>query len=198
MVAHRLDSSGTGCHGTLKLLHQELGIEMMLSVMQGSRASLLHLSDQPLVTPDVLTTVQHEQAIELPDGFGIEDWNTREAELLADDDSLISHMPADHTLGARPKGDLKWFHDGMAKHQKHQHARTPPNIYQCLFPGCNSQYKTRPDNLRQHHTVKGHFVDDQDDSTKGRKREKSLEPGQQTQLFMGSDERRSIVYHFSV
>ena len=72
--------------------------------------------------------------------------------------------------GYRPKGDPKWFHGSMAKHKKLQHA--PPKIYPCPFPGCNSQYKNRPDNLRQHQIEKGHFVDGQDGPSKGRKRKK--------------------------
>lgn len=72
--------------------------------------------------------------------------------------------------GYRPKGDPKWFHGSMAKHKKLQHA--PPTIYPCPFPGCNSQYRNRPDNLRQHQIEKGHFVDDHDGSSRGRKRKK--------------------------
>lgn len=63
--------------------------------------------------------------------------------------------------GYRPKGDPRWFGGSMAKHKKLQHSTTPPKIYQCPFPGCTSQYKNRPDNLRQHQIEKGHFVDGQ-------------------------------------
>ncbi|KAK8931845.1 hypothetical protein H634G_04354 [Metarhizium anisopliae BRIP 53293] len=74
--------------------------------------------------------------------------------------------------GYRPKGNPQWFHGSMAKHKKLMHANTPPTIYPCPFPGCNSQYKNRPDNLRQHQIEKGHFVDGQEESTKSRKRRK--------------------------
>lgn len=63
--------------------------------------------------------------------------------------------------GYRPKGDPRWFGGSMAKHKKLQHATSPPKIYRCPFPGCTSQYKNRPDNLRQHQIDKGHFMDDQ-------------------------------------
>lgn len=60
--------------------------------------------------------------------------------------------------GYRPEGDPRWFPGSMAKHKKLQHATTPAKIYRCPFPGCTSQYKNRPDNLRQHQIKKGHFV----------------------------------------
>lgn len=60
--------------------------------------------------------------------------------------------------GYRPKGDPQWFKGSMAKHKKLQHSTAPPKIYKCPFPGCSSQYKNRPDNLRQHQIEKGHFV----------------------------------------
>lgn len=61
--------------------------------------------------------------------------------------------------GYRPKGDPQWFKGSMAKHKKLQHSAEPPKIYKCPYPGCTSQYKNRPDNLRQHKIEKGHFVD---------------------------------------
>lgn len=64
--------------------------------------------------------------------------------------------------GYRPKGDPRWFGGSMAKHKKLQHGAGPPKIYKCPFPGCTSQYKSRPDNLRQHQIDKGHFVDGED------------------------------------
>ncbi len=63
--------------------------------------------------------------------------------------------------GYRPKGDPQWFRGSMAKHKKLQHSSTPPVIYKCPFPGCNSQYKNRQDNLRQHQIEKNHFVGDE-------------------------------------
>lgn len=68
--------------------------------------------------------------------------------------------------GYRPKGDPRWFPGSMAKHKKLQHATSPPKIYRCPFPGCTSQYKNRPDNLRQHQIDKGHFVEGQDDASR--------------------------------
>ncbi|KAI1657960.1 hypothetical protein F4813DRAFT_65284 [Daldinia decipiens] len=63
--------------------------------------------------------------------------------------------------GYRPKGDPQWFKGSMAKHKKMQHSTGPPVIYKCPFPGCNSQYKNRQDNLRQHQIDKNHFVGDE-------------------------------------
>ncbi|KAM5348358.1 hypothetical protein ACJ41O_008182 [Fusarium nematophilum] len=74
--------------------------------------------------------------------------------------------------GYRPKGDPRWFGGSMAKHKKLQHATTPPKIYRCPYPGCTSQYKNRPDNLRQHQIEKGHFVDGQDAGRRPAKRRK--------------------------
>ncbi|KAL7627684.1 hypothetical protein AAE478_001878 [Parahypoxylon ruwenzoriense] len=63
--------------------------------------------------------------------------------------------------GYRPKGDPQWFKGSMAKHKKMQHSTGPPIIYKCPYPGCNSQYKNRQDNLRQHQIEKNHFVGDE-------------------------------------
>ena len=67
--------------------------------------------------------------------------------------------------GYRPKGDPKWFAGSMAKHKRLMHATSPPKIYKCEYPGCKSQYKNRPDNLRQHQIEKGHFVNSGDGSS---------------------------------
>ncbi|POR31182.1 Uncharacterized protein TPAR_08605 [Tolypocladium paradoxum] len=76
--------------------------------------------------------------------------------------------------GYRPKGDPRWFGGSMAKHKKLQHGAGPPKIYKCPFPGCTSQYKSRPDNLRQHQIDKGHFVDSGDgESRRPSKRKKT-------------------------
>jgi hypothetical protein len=72
--------------------------------------------------------------------------------------------------GYRPKGDPQWFKGSMAKHKKLQHATTPPKIYRCPFPGCTSQYKNRPDNLRQHQIDKGHFVEDEASRRPGKRK----------------------------
>jgi len=58
----------------------------------------------------------------------------------------------------RPKGDPQWFKGSMAKHKKLQHSTDPPKIFKCPFPGCTSQYRNRPDNLRQHQIEKNHWV----------------------------------------
>ncbi|KAI1116870.1 hypothetical protein F5Y14DRAFT_36724 [Nemania sp. NC0429] len=63
--------------------------------------------------------------------------------------------------GYRPKGDPQWFKGSMAKHKKMQHSTNPPVIFKCPFPGCNSEYKNRRDNLRQHQIEKNHFVGDE-------------------------------------
>ncbi|KAH7121852.1 hypothetical protein B0J13DRAFT_567358 [Dactylonectria estremocensis] len=64
--------------------------------------------------------------------------------------------------GYRPKGDPRWFAGSMAKHKKLQHAIVPPKIYRCPYPGCTSEYKNRPDNLRQHQIEKGHYLNNQE------------------------------------
>ena len=61
--------------------------------------------------------------------------------------------------GYRPKGDPKWFKGSIAKHKKLQHSGEPATIYKCPYPGCTSQYKNRPDNLRQHQIERNHWVD---------------------------------------
>ncbi|KAI0875861.1 hypothetical protein GGS24DRAFT_269559 [Hypoxylon argillaceum] len=63
--------------------------------------------------------------------------------------------------GYKPKGDPQWFKGSMAKHKKMQHSSNPPTIFKCPFPGCNSEYKNRRDNLRQHQIEKNHFVGDE-------------------------------------
>jgi hypothetical protein len=60
-----------------------------------------------------------------------------------------------------PKGDPRWFSCSLSKHMRLQHSTKPPIIYRCQYPGCTSQYKNRPDNLRQHQIEKGHFPDGQ-------------------------------------
>ncbi|KAI0402089.1 hypothetical protein F4802DRAFT_600464 [Xylaria palmicola] len=72
--------------------------------------------------------------------------------------------------GYRPKGDPQWFKGSMAKHKKMQHSPNPPIIYKCPFPGCNSEYKNRRDNLRQHQIEKNHFVGDEASRPHKRKR----------------------------
>lgn len=75
--------------------------------------------------------------------------------------------------GYRPEGDPRWFPGSMAKHKKLQHGTSPPKIYRCPYPGCTSQYRNRPDNLRQHQLKKGHFMEgDEDIASRPPKRKK--------------------------
>ncbi|KAI8219699.1 hypothetical protein K4K55_012082 [Colletotrichum sp. SAR 10_96] len=75
--------------------------------------------------------------------------------------------------GYRPKGDPQWFKGSMAKHKKLQHSAAPPKIYRCPYPGCTSQYKNRPDNLKQHQQDKGHFVEGDTSVRRPSKRKKT-------------------------
>ncbi|GAP82582.1 putative zinc finger protein [Rosellinia necatrix] len=80
--------------------------------------------------------------------------------LASSGQKVEANEPCD-ICGYRPKGDPQWFKGSMAKHKKMQHSTNPPVIYKCPFPGCNSEYKNRRDNLRQHQIEKGHFVGDE-------------------------------------
>jgi hypothetical protein len=71
-----------------------------------------------------------------------------------------------------PKGDPRWFSCSLSKHMRLQHSTKPPIIYRCQYPGCTSQYKNRPDNLRQHQIEKGHLTDGQDTGKRSNKRRK--------------------------
>lgn len=77
--------------------------------------------------------------------------------------------------GYRPKGDPQWFKGSMAKHKKLQHSNAPPRIYKCPYPGCTSQYKNRPDNLRQHQIEKSHFVGGEDIAPKRPSKRKKVD-----------------------
>lgn len=77
--------------------------------------------------------------------------------------------------GYRPKGDPKWFKGSMGKHKRLQHSSEPPKVYKCPFKGCNSQYKNRPDNLRQHQIDKGHFVGNEAETLKRQTKRKRVE-----------------------
>ena len=91
----------------------------------------------------------------------------------AGSDNTTQSMDSCEICGYRPKGDPRWFGGSMAKHKKLQHAEGPPTIYRCTYPGCRSQYKNRPDNLRQHQIDKGHFVDGDDSSRRAKRRKMS-------------------------
>jgi hypothetical protein len=76
--------------------------------------------------------------------------------------------------GYRPKGDPQWFKGSMAKHKKLQHSAAPPKIYKCPYPGCNSQYRSRPDNLRQHQIEKNHWAPGEDGSARRPSKRKKM------------------------
>lgn len=78
--------------------------------------------------------------------------------------------------GFRPKGHPRWFRGTMAKHMKNQHSTEPDKIYKCTFPGCKSEYRNRPDNLRQHQIEKGHMTDG-DTARRPSKRKRVERPG---------------------
>ncbi len=80
----------------------------------------------------------------------------------------------------RPKGDPKWFRGSLAKHMKLQQSDLPPTIYKCEYPGCNSQYKNRFDNLMQHKMEKNHFT--ANDATDRRARRRPRQPQQEQQI----------------
>ncbi len=77
--------------------------------------------------------------------------------------------------GYRPKGDPQWFKGSMAKHKKLQHSTEPPKIFKCPFPGCTSQYKNRPDNLRQHQIEKNHWVKGDEGTSRRPSKRKKVE-----------------------
>ncbi|OHW91377.1 hypothetical protein CSPAE12_10059 [Colletotrichum incanum] len=99
----------------------------------------------PLTTTDAHSESLNEPTQVSPSGTG------QKIEVKASDCCEI--------CGYQPKGDPQWFKGSMAKHKKLQHSTAPPKIYRCPYPGCTSQYKNRPDNLKQHQQDKGHFVD---------------------------------------
>lgn len=72
--------------------------------------------------------------------------------------------------GYRPRGDPRWFGGSMAKHKRLQHGAGPRKMYRCPYPGCRSQYRSRPDNLRQHQLDKGHFVEGEEGEAGSRRR----------------------------
>ncbi|KAH7626339.1 hypothetical protein B0T09DRAFT_272606 [Sordaria sp. MPI-SDFR-AT-0083] len=74
-------------------------------------------------------------------------------------DSDPQSPPQCHLCDYRPNGHPRWYKGSMAKHMKVKHSDQPDRIYACTYPGCKSQYKNRPDNLRQHKIEKGHWVE---------------------------------------
>lgn len=105
-------------------------------------------ANETLQTPPAIPNANTEPPIEIPQSY--QSGTGQKAEAQAYDRCEI--------CGYRPKGDPQWFKGSMAKHKKLQHSTAPPKIYRCPYPGCTSQYKNRPDNLKQHQQDKGHFV----------------------------------------
>ncbi|CAK7266934.1 hypothetical protein SEPCBS57363_002341 [Sporothrix epigloea] len=95
----------------------------------------------------------------MPDGTDMDDASGKKVEVEADDCCEL--------CGYRPKGDPKWFRGSMAKHQLTKHSAEV--IYKCPFPNCKSQYRNRPDNLRQHQLEKNHFVGEDAATAKAKK-----------------------------
>jgi hypothetical protein len=83
----------------------------------------------------------------------------RTAEPPASSSLKVAAKESCSLCGFRPKGHPKWFRGTMAKHMKNQHSAEPDKIFKCTFPGCKSEYRNRPDNLRQHQIEKGHMMD---------------------------------------
>lgn len=48
----------------------------------------------------------------------------------------------------RPTGDVRYRRGSLAKHMKTVHG--PARLFPCTHPGCESVFKNRPDNLKQH------------------------------------------------
>ncbi|KAF9881771.1 zinc finger protein [Colletotrichum karsti] len=120
---------------------QSNAMEAMVSMYSGSIDQVMDVV-QPLPTPDNST------ANTSPD-----------AQATQSDSGPVHAYDRCDLCDYRPRGDPQWFKGSMAKHKKLQHSTAPPKIYRCPYPGCTSQYKNRPDNLKQHQQDKGHFVD---------------------------------------
>jgi hypothetical protein len=126
-----------------------------------------------MVTPDTSATAVSTEpptAVTTPLSAGA----THHSSTAAAGGSKVESDSCCEICGYRPEGDPRWFPGSMAKHKKLQHPSSPPKIYRCPYPGCTSQYKSRPDNLRQHQIKKGHFVDgeDEDNARRPPKRKK--------------------------
>lgn len=95
-------------------------------------------------------------------------------------------IPQCHLCDYRPNGDPRWYKGSMAKHIKVKHSSEPDKIYACKYPGCKSQYRNRPDNLRQHKIEKGHWVEGEEGCGYGgterrpsKKRKKGIDVGEE-------------------
>jgi hypothetical protein len=152
--------------------HKDLGDEtVMASVLVGENQadlggpSSLPFDEVAATQPDGKSSATHPESIPLAD-HATQDQQDQAQKIEADSCCEI--------CGYRPKGDPQWFRGSMAKHKKLQHSTAPPKIYKCPYPGCTSQYKNRPDNLRQHQIEKGHFVGDEASSTRRPVKRKKL------------------------
>lgn len=133
------------------------------------------MENHTLQIPKVTTTP--------PDSLNSHGLPTTTSEYLHNQEQTIQpeqqqEQPADESQGAlpveaetgcdecgyKPKGDPKWFKSSLAKHRKKQHSELPPTWHKCNFPGCTSQFKNREDNLKQHKTEKGHWLDAEEDA----------------------------------
>lgn len=94
------------------------------------------------------------------------------------DDRIVEADSKCDECGYRPKGHPRWFKGSMAKHKRLKHSREPPKIYSCKYPGCTSQYKNRPDNLRQHQIEKGHFLEGEEVVVKRGSKRRRVEGGE--------------------
>ncbi|KAK5660373.1 hypothetical protein OQA88_12914 [Cercophora sp. LCS_1] len=115
----------------------------------GSSETTRMLPIPTLITTPAATPLSHSANIEQNEGQKNE---------KPDQGQKVEADTECELCGYRPKGDPQWFKGSMAKHKKLQHSTAPPKIYKCPYPGCSSQYKNRPDNLRQHQIEKNHWV----------------------------------------
>ncbi|KAI1484583.1 hypothetical protein F5X96DRAFT_430734 [Biscogniauxia mediterranea] len=124
----------------------------------------------PDCTPEITTTISNSPGLAAASahgsiserfGAGTSGEKSKGPSYVASTGQKVEASDCCEICGYRPKGDPQWFKGSMAKHKKLQHSTGPPTIYKCPFPGCNSQYKNRQDNLRQHQIEKNHFVGDE-------------------------------------
>ncbi|CAK7267235.1 hypothetical protein SEPCBS119000_002443 [Sporothrix epigloea] len=175
-AAHEADAPPRPVYheASISLLRRCFDISENIHLPQGMRVGSSVLDDS-LLSDNLITTVVADAAVasieaetdaalalgdgtpatgdatpeKTPDGTDGDDESSKKVEVEADDCCEL--------CGYRPKGDPKWFRGSMAKHHLTKHSAEV--IYKCPFPNCKSQYRNRPDNLRQHQLEKNHFVD---------------------------------------
>ncbi|CAK7234689.1 hypothetical protein SEUCBS140593_009027 [Sporothrix eucalyptigena] len=163
-----------------RLVYYEASIALLRRIFDTSEN--VHLSqgmtvgssvlDDSLLSDNLLTTLVAETTKDDAIEPSVDDpaAPTTEETPDADDSPKKVEVEAEDSCelcGYRPKGDPKWFRGSMAKHRLTKHSAEV--IYKCPFPGCTSQYRNRPDNLRQHQLEKNHFVGDEATAKKPRK-----------------------------